>query len=49
MGSNRNIVELKWAKIGMENENQNELFTLAMEIKIKMRCIVIDMFTLSCN
>lgn len=42
-------MESEWAKIGMENKNQNKLFTSAIRIGVEMNCIVIDVLTLSCN
>lgn len=40
------MIELKWARIGISNENQNILFTFIVEIKIKMNYITVDVFIL---
>ena len=42
-------MESEWAEIGIENKNQNKLFTSAVRIRIEMNCIASDVFTLSCN
>lgn len=45
MGRDRNELESKWVKIGIENINQNKLFTLVVGIRIVMN-IVINVFIL---
>lgn len=42
-----NGLELKWARIGMKNVNQNKQFTLPIGIEIRMSCTTVDVFALS--
>ena len=49
MDKNHNTLKLEWVGIRKENGNQNKLFIGAVEIGIGLRCILINMLSLSCH